>query len=355
MKIAVYAIALNEIKNVERFMQACKGADLVVIADTGSSDGTPERFRELGAIVHHIKLEPFRFDDARNAALNLVPSDVDICVSLDIDEVPEQDFFDLIHKNWKEDTTRAWVVWDTSSRWLNNNRVHQRFGYRWIKPCHEVTVKYPPIGEKEIIIDTVVKHQPDDSKPRNQYLPLLQMAVAEDPSDARMRAYLIREYYFHNRWEDVVYETEKLFTDKRVGPAWDVESAAACRGCGNSYVKLGDKNKALSWFVKGTKEAPKELEPWFALAFFYYEEKMWQECFDAANKVNELDKGTHYLIDDTVWGWRCYDLLAISSWNLGKKGSAKKWARLAVEGCKETEPDYNRLKENYTFMLKGQK
>ena len=55
-------------------------------------------------------------------------------------------------------------------------------------------------------------------------------------------------------------------------------------------------------------------------------------------------------MDESITKWRAYDLLAISSWNLGKRGSAKKWARLAVEG----NPTDQRLIDNYKFMLKGQ-
>lgn len=40
MKVAVYAISLNEQVFVARFMSTAREADLVVVADTGSSDGT---------------------------------------------------------------------------------------------------------------------------------------------------------------------------------------------------------------------------------------------------------------------------------------------------------------------------
>ena len=42
MKVAVYTVAKNEAKQVQPFMESCRDADLVVIADTGSTDGTPE-------------------------------------------------------------------------------------------------------------------------------------------------------------------------------------------------------------------------------------------------------------------------------------------------------------------------
>ena len=112
-KVAVYSIALNEILHVERYMKACEGADYIIVGDTGSTDGTAEKLRELGATVYDISIKPWRFDAARNAALALVPADADVCVILDLDEVPQPGFFDKVRKGWKSDATIGWITMDT--------------------------------------------------------------------------------------------------------------------------------------------------------------------------------------------------------------------------------------------------
>lgn len=343
MKLAVYAIALNEIKHVDRFMQACRGADIVVVADTGSTDGTPERLVQLGAVVRPITVKPFRFDDARNAALALVPDDVDVCVSLDLDEVPEESFFQKIRDGWQEGTDRVWVLWDTGTVWANNNRLHTRHGFRWIKPCHEVTVASRPRPLNEIVIEAVVKHEPDDSKPRTQYLDMLEWAVEEDPRDARMLAYLAREYYFHERWEDIVGTAKRL---DALGTGWHVELSATWRNAGYAYQQLGNNEEAEFWYLKSTEQAPNQPEAWFSLSQFYYTQERWQECYDSAAAGIKHKPDTHYLADESTT-WRLYDMLALSCWNLGKKGSAKKYARLATK----LNPDEQRLKDNYAYMI----
>ena len=340
-KIAVYTIALNEEKHVERWYEATKDADYHLIADTGSTDKTIDIAKSLGINIVQISVKPFRFDDARNAALAVLPADIDICLSLDMDEIPQEGFFDAVRKGWVEGTTKAWVWWDTGQVWKNNNRLHAREGIRWIKPCHEVTNSFNG-PEKFLEFDLTVYHRPDDTKSRGQYLPMLQMAVDEDPSDARMWAYLTREHYFHQNWKKVIESAEAML---KAG-GWYVERAASCRAAGKAYQHFNNQEMARDWYVKGVKEASDQLEAWFALAQFNYEIQNWQGCWDCAIKVESLERQTHYQIDKTVWEWRCYDLLSIAGWRLGKKEEAINYCLKAIAG----NPKEIRLHNNLKWM-----
>lgn len=42
---------------------------------------------DAGCIVHPATIDPWRFDTARNLALDLLPDTVDWCITLDADEV----------------------------------------------------------------------------------------------------------------------------------------------------------------------------------------------------------------------------------------------------------------------------
>ena len=101
VRVAVYTIALNESKFVKKWLDSCADADYRVIVDTGSTDDTVALARTHGAIVHQITVKPWRFDVARTTALNLLPSDVDFCVTLDMDEV--------LVPGWKDHLQRAFV------------------------------------------------------------------------------------------------------------------------------------------------------------------------------------------------------------------------------------------------------
>ncbi len=76
MKVAVYAIAKNESKHVARWLTSSLKADYHLIADTGSTDDTVAIAKSLGINVIEIKVEPWRFDTARNLSLDALPDDV---------------------------------------------------------------------------------------------------------------------------------------------------------------------------------------------------------------------------------------------------------------------------------------
>ena len=109
-----------------------------------------------------------------------------MCVILDLDEVPQPNFFDQVRKQWKEGSNIGWVTMDTGSYW-QRDRLHSRFGWHWKYPCHEVQLWYgdgTPIQCE--IKGAVIKHEPDASKSRSQYLQLLELSVREYPTDPRM-------------------------------------------------------------------------------------------------------------------------------------------------------------------------
>ena len=56
-KICVYAIAKNEEKFVDRWFDSVKEADYVVVLDTGSTDNTVSKLKNLG-----VKVETKKYD-----------------------------------------------------------------------------------------------------------------------------------------------------------------------------------------------------------------------------------------------------------------------------------------------------
>jgi len=344
MKIAVYAIALNEILHVERWAKATEGADYRIVADTGSTDGTQEKLREMGVIVHDIRVRPWRFDMARNASLSLVPEDADICLFLDLDEVPEPKFFDKVRKGWVEGSDHAWITFDTGSRW-HKDKIHSRWGWSWKYPCHEVAVFYGGEVAKHCMIDNaLITHKPDETKSRGQYIPLLELSVKEYPNDPRMWTYMTREYYFHQRWEDVLRAGQRTLELD----GWDVEQAATCKWLGEAAHHLGNTEEATKWFVKGTEILPKQGEPWYGVAIDAYRRRDWSTCLSASINAIECPRSVHYCYEAAIWDWKAYDLAGVSAYNLGLYQESKTFTEAALIGV-PAGAEKDRIKRNLEF------
>ena len=69
-----------------------------------------------------------------------------------------------------------------------------------------------------------IHHLADNSKPRTQYLPLLEMAASESPECFRTLFYLGREYTFHSKLAEAAPVFKKYLTLS----TWPVERAEAC-------------------------------------------------------------------------------------------------------------------------------
>ena len=343
IKVATYSICKNESKHILRWVEATKDADYRVVVDTGSTDGSQDMLRALGVTVHQIHLNPFRFDVARNTALSLVPEDADVCVILDMDEVPEETFFKKVRQKWLPGTNLGWISMDTGQKW-ERDRLHSRFGWYWKYPCHEVQLWYGEGTTRDCDIrNAVIQHLPDNTKSRGQYLTLLEMAVKENPTDARMWTYMTREYYFHHKWQEVIDSAEKQILLN----GWDVEQAAVCRWAGEATHQLGLHEQSTQWYDKGVQLLPREGESWYGVAIDAYRREDWTKCLDASINALERPRSVHYCYESAVWDWKAYDLASIAAYNLKHIDEAIIFAGQAVKGKgEETE----RIQRNLDFF-----
>jgi len=346
MKIVVYAISKNEAKFAKRFCEAAAAADLIFVADTGSTDETVQMLEDNGATVAHISIKPWRFDDARNAALALLPDDFDVCVSLDLDEVLQPGWRAEIERVWTEHTTRLRYGFDWGAGIVfQYEKIHARHGYHWHHPVHEYPV---PDRCDEVWADTdmlLVIHQPDPSKSRGQYLALLKTSIEEDPYCPRNAFYYARELSFHRQWKEAIEQAQRYLALPRA--TWVNERCYAMRVMGRSYEELGQWEPALKAFRNAAAEAPGTREPWHDLALCCYKLHRWPECFGAAMTCLAITQREKvYTCDPSVWGAAPHDLAAIAAWNLGIKDVAIEQGRRAVD----LAPDDLRLRQNLEWF-----
>jgi len=338
MKIAVYAIALNESQFVKRCIESAVDADCFILADTGSTDKTLEIAKECNAVVHQISIQPWRFDHARNAALALVPADIDVCIALDLDEVLEPGWREDIEAKWNANATRMRYQYDWGSGIVFKfDKIHARKGYSWKHPCHEVLMPDPRIVESFVETDRqLITHLPDNSKSRSQYLPLLEVAITESPQDERTALYYARELMFNGKNDDAIPALQYYLNLN----GSDYERAYAMRLLASANSDVPAK---LYWLRKSCAEYPDIRENWVHLAQACYVSELWTECLCAVEYALTIaTRPMTYTSDPLSWGSLPYDLGAVAAWHLENKKKGKEFLLKALE----LEPKNSRLLAN---------
>ncbi len=352
-KVYVYAISKNEEAFVDRWMDSMGEADGVIVLDTGSTDGTVARLRARGAAVCEEIILPWRFDAARNAALRRVPEDADICVSTDLDEVFEPGWRAALESAWKPEHTRATYLYTwafradgTPQTQYPREKIHRRLGFRWVRPVHEVLRYEGPGGENPVWVEgLVLNHHPDPEKSRGQYLPLLELAAAEDPEDDRAAFWLGREYLFHGRYDRAI-EVLKAYL-KMPSARWDEERCAAMRFIARAYEAREERSEAVAWLYRAIAECPGVREPYLAMAALGYREENWPMTYAMAKRgLAILRPSGSYLVEDESWGPALCDYCAIAAHRLGLREEALACAEEAL-ALDESNP---RLRRNVELL-----
>lgn len=352
MKICVYAISKNEEAFVERFCASAKDADMILIADTGSTDNTVSVAKQCGAEVYTIGISPWRFDKARDAALALIPKDYDICISLDLDEVLEEGWRGEVERLWTSETTRMRYKFDWGEGIVfYSDKIHSRHGYRWHHPCHECLRYDPRFTESWVSTDKLlVTHLPDKTKSRGQYLDLLKLSVLEDPYCPRNAFYYARELYFYRHWHEAIEALHTYLNNPQA--TWEYDRCYAYRVLSHCYEAIGDKENSILAATQASVEVPTSRDPWVNLAEKYSNFGLWEEAYQAAVKALSITtREVVYTSDPNSWGYKPYDLKALASYYTGRFSEALEAGLQAIQ----LDPNNKRLLENLYFYKAAQK
>ena len=332
MKIAVYAICKDEpIVHINRFMTSAKGADIVVLADTGSSptslkDLDSAKYYGVQTNIHHISINPWRFDTARNVALALVPADVDVCVRLDLDEVLEPGWRQAIEEAWAGPVTQLWYDFTHSPGYtVRANNIHARHGYIWRGWDHEGL--YAATGCPSVLGQSKVSitHHQDHSKPRTSIRARLELAVQEDKS-SRTRYYLGREYFYYNFSERCIATLMDYL--KLPDATWAAERMDAMSMIAESYFRMSQIGQGISWYYKAIAECTTR-EPYLGLARHLYRLNNKEQALGLAQAAIRLtNKLTNIYHKPSAWDKTPYVFIARCARDLGLESLAQKYDAL---------------------------
>jgi len=364
-KICVYAICKNEIKSVEKWYESMSEADCVVVLDTGSTDGTVEKLKSLGANVIQQIIKPWRFDVARNISMNLAPNDCNILVCTDIDQVFTKGWADILKKNWIDGYHRmCWYkfVYSHTNDGDDDcvfmyNKIHAR-GYKWYFPVHECLDMDPEYAEElnkmhDLVLgdDFKVHNYPVYSNSHDSYLPLLKLRMEENPEIFSSFQYLTHQYFYDGQIENCI-DLGKKTLNKFEGKVSQFELSNICFFIGLSYRVNGNYSKAIEFLSKGISYDETYRENYLELAEIYlFNLKDDVKYVLAYNILKTCMEKTFqhfsWLEKDGSFGYKIYDMLSIAAYYSGHKTESLLYAFIAREKNKKDD----RLQNNVNLIL----
>lgn len=370
-KIAIYAICKNEMKFIDKWINSMMEADCICVLDTGSTDGTYEKFLELQKqypekiIIKQKEISPWRFDVARNESLKLVPEDCNILMCTDLDELLDPGWAQILREEWIDGKyTRCmykyiWSHLDNGEpgRIFGYNKIHDR-NWIWKYPVHELlwnkntkTENYSEDESLNLFNKITLQHYPDRSKSRSSYLPLLELRAKEYKDDYYGLIYLSHEYHYHKMWDksnEILQKTLDYIKKHNIEDS--LEEASCYLFLGDNYEELGRHNEAIYNYLMAIKLKPSYIEPYIDLGKTYLNMKEYEKAvFYIQQGLKNGRRHYTWLERDISWSYEPYDLLCLAYYYGGNK--------LKSLGCayKALTFDINnkRLKNNVDIILKN--
>ena len=335
MRICVYTIAKNEALHVQRWCDATAAADYRFVLDTGSTDDTVALLQGNGVHVETQLFDLFRFDVARQAALDRLPADIDVCVSLDLDEVLVPDWRLIIEDHWSAATNRllygfahAFDQFGRPTSVYKHTKVHGRHTHHWRHAAYELLV---PLGADcwSKCEQVLVEHYPDNSKSREHYVPLTEQAVAEAPGDNYLSHHLGHEYLFYRRYDDAVRELKRHLG--LPSATWAVERCRSAVLIARAYLAQADVSAAEEWFRRAIDEDPSSREALVEFAAFLLDHDRFEQALHYALTATRAASLSASLLEAYAQREGPYDIAALASCCLGRMDEALRYGRLAVE------------------------
>lgn len=360
-KVCVYAIAKNESEFVEKWVQSMSAADHIIVLDTGSTDDTKEKLLSLGVEVYEKKYEHFRFDEARNDSLSLVPDKYNIRVCTDLDERFEKDdWADILRKNWDEERPRVvyHYVWSHTKDGqpglqFDINKIHGIDpDLKWCGAVHE-HLTFMSTGERAFtkFIDLrnqiTLHHYADFTKDRNFYIELAEERIQESPEDYQAYILLGNEYRVKGQPQKAI-EKYLAVLDRLRDKMTIEEQAGVYYALGDAYFRSQDAVNAMASFSHGIAINKLYRDNYYGLAVIYLNNDMYDAAIGILKQALKITvQQFSWMEDPFTWTYALYDALGTAYYKLGDIPNAIAAAALALK----YEPSNEVLQSNYNTYI----
>lgn len=208
IKLSVALIVKNEEAMLSHCLQSIKGADEIIVVDTGSIDKT----KEIAAQFTD-KILDFQWCDDFAAARNVARETCtgDWVLSIDADEVLEDGGIEKIKEflsTFNGDAVK--VRMQTGNQVFYVPRLFKnKPEIFWTGKIHELINVIP---EEKTEISITFGSSPAHKLDPDRNLRILQKESIEDPKNTRVLYYLGREYGYRQKWEEGIKVLEEYLT-----------------------------------------------------------------------------------------------------------------------------------------------
>lgn len=277
MNATLYAIAKNEEKNIEKFIENSKKFSHTVVVDTGSTDNTVQLLRDSGIEVyeHPQAREEFNFSVARNQALSYVKTDW--AFSLDFNEDIGDFFPEGLGVVAEDFTCFRHLRFDDNGQDepQQSNEVHVRFhrteNYKWVNAVHEMPVfvateKFP----EESSVDTTVKITKKINKSISKqlfYFDICEREYKKDPTNWYYIWFIFNHYFNVGNYQKALeFGQEYLNISKAYFDTFRIIVFIRSSVC---LLQLNEVSKSANYAFHAVSEAMNLGEPYLSRAFIH--------------------------------------------------------------------------------------
>lgn len=357
LNFSFVAIMKNEANTLPRLFESIKplleiGLDFVIL-DTGSSDGSAELARSLGARVIEVGPkfieeiseevadainkqfvvgdEPpiiragdrlFNFAEARNHVVSFAKND--FVFTLDCDEAYSKFDIDYIvnlinsgHTQFEYEFVYAHDEFGRPAFQFVQSKAYDRRVSKWTGKVHEVLQRYSGESKVAYIPEAFIKleHWQEPGKEhRGNYLTGLGLDCYLNPNNDRNSHYLARELMYTGRFNSAIKEFSRHIEFN----GWPAEKAQSMIYMGDCYGSLGNLNEQLSWYHKAFACDPTRREALIKAATVYKNNKNWWTAMVYAKASLEIPQNSYYGNDVAMYRhvpheilYECYGWLGV--------------------------------------------
>lgn len=333
LKLAIYGICKDEIINIEKYIKCFANADYICILDTGSTDGTWEYLQQAQKIYPNLIIDqkiinPWRYDEARNYSLSLVPDDTTIYFMMDLDEIIKEDnWVQIIKTNWNPLFSRGCYVYNRQVdkvsgaviQQFNEYRIHSKI-WHYKGVVHEQLVDPADsrtfYGDECIQVPIVVWHYPTNPN-RESYIELCERGVKEEPLNWLMHLQLAAEYEVHFKYDKAIIEYRKIIAES-IGLS-EIEIGRCYASLGRALGCLEQYDEALNVLKKGTEVVPECGDCYFFAAEITYKLGRFKQTFELCDQGIKHCGENQWCTIITKDSHFPYLLMALSSFYMGNK------------------------------------